>query len=303
MNKIFLTSNIGDLVSERKREEKKMKVKLSLAEVKELTKNHKCTETETCFLLHMQSKYDPKLCFVMDKYFQLDGDADPINPIEYFTDTKVTDGMNIDFNGITAFMFGDYWVSKKGTKCFKIKPPIEAKHILIRIDWGGSFNKTRGLDINTIKDIPEVLYYHKASSNGGGTGYDYLVVPVGFSKSLYDEEFDGENVSSDNDDETINDYPNKFQKYLEGRFNEYDKKLKDLLPTRIDEITQCRNKYLTELQLAQYHLVDICASRIIFDKPATYIYIRRLYFVIAGKKFFYTEENIKEFREIYKMYQ
>lgn len=278
-----------------------MKVKLSLAEVKELLENQRCFETETCFLVHLQGKYDPRLCFVLDKYFQLDGNANPINPIEYFGDKKVTDNMNIDFNGLARFMFGDYWVSKKGTKCFKIKNPTEAKHMLIQVDWGGAFNKSRGLDNDAVNAIPEILYYHKATSHGGGTGCDYLVVPVGFSKSLYDEEFDGENISSDNKSEVI-DYPDKFQKYMEGRFKEYDEKLKVLLPASIEELDECRSKYLTEIQLAQYHLKDIRVQRMLSDLPVTSIHINRLYCIIAGTKIFYTEDGIKEFRNIYNEY-
>lgn len=278
-----------------------MKIKLTLADVKDLLNSQKCFETETYFLVNMYGKYDPNLCFVLDKYFQLDGNADPINPIEYIGDKEVSDNMNMDFNGTTSFMFGDYWVSKKGTKCFKIKPPVEAKHMLMRIDWGGAFNRTRGLDNDIVNSIPEILYYHKASSNGGGTGYDYLVVPVGFSKSLYDEEFDGEITSSEHNSE-VTDYVNKFQKYMEGRFKKYDEKLKVLLPASIEELDECRNKYLTEIQLAQYHLIDIRMTRMMSYLPVTSIRINRLYFIISGTKLFYTEDGMKKFRDIYDRY-
>lgn len=278
-----------------------MKIKLTLADVKDLLNSQKCFETETCFLVNMYGKYDPNLCFVLDKYFHLTGNADPINPIEYIGDKEVSDNMNMDFNGTTSFMFGDYWVSKKGTKCFKIKPPVEAKHMLMRIDWGGAFNRTRGLNNDIVNSIPEILYYHKASSNGAGTGYDYLVVPVGFSKSLYDEEFDGEITSSEHKSE-VTDYVNKFQKYMEGRFKKYDEKLKVLLPASIEELDECRNKYLTEIQLAQYHLIDIRMTRMMSDLPVTSIRINRLYFIISGTKLFYTEDGMKKFRDIYDRY-
>lgn len=278
-----------------------MKVKLSLADVKELFDTTNCVETETCFLVNQFRKYEPKLCFVLDKYFQLDGNADPINPIEYFSDKKVTDNMNVDFNGITSFLFGDYWVSKKGTKCFKIQSPATAKHILIKTEWGGAFNKTRGLDDDIVNTIPEILYYHKAVSHGGGTGTDYIVVPVGFTKSLYDEEFDGEIMSSEPKHNDV-DYRYKFQKYMEARFEKYDEKLRVYLPASIEEIDRCRNLYLTEIQLAQYHLKDIRVNRILSDVPITSIHISRLYFTIANTKIFYTEDGIKEFRSIYANY-
>lgn len=285
------------------RREKKMEVKLSLDEVRELVKNQKCFETETCFLVNSYKKYDPQLCFVLGKYFHLDGKGNPIDPIEYLTDKSFTDKMNIDFNGVPVFMFGDYWVSKKGSHCFKLKSPMTAKHLLIRIDWGGSFNRTRGLTKEMVENIPEVLYYHKASSHGGGDGYDYIIVPVGFRKSLYDEEFDGErhiNIPSDNNADV---YRDKFQKYLDSRFEKYDKELKELLPVDIREIEECRNKYLTEVQLAQYHLHDICRNRMLSGEPTIYISIYRLYFTIGAERIFYTEDGMERFRKIYGSFQ
>jgi hypothetical protein len=84
-------------------------------------------------------------------------------------------------NGSLDFMRGSYFVSKKGTKIFKIDP--NGQHMLLRDDWGGAFNDYRG------GTLPEdQLYYHRASSNGGGSGYDYAVIPVGWKQVLKEED-------------------------------------------------------------------------------------------------------------------
>lgn len=90
-----------------------------------------------------------------------------------------------DFNlpeGKIFFVKGDFFVSKKGTKCFRIKE--EGKHILISDDWGGAFVKYRG---GTLPE-EEALYYRRASSNGGGSGYDFGVYPVGWKYQMSEED-------------------------------------------------------------------------------------------------------------------
>lgn len=72
------------------------------------------------------------------------------------------------------YLRGDFFTSKKGTKMFKIKP--QGSHVLIQDNWGGAFNSYRG------GCLPEngCEYFHRASSNGGGNGYDYAVYKTGF---------------------------------------------------------------------------------------------------------------------------
>ena len=77
-------------------------------------------------------------------------------------------------------IYGDYFVSKKGTKCFRILPKDKANHILIRDDWGGCFNSYRGRTLP--KD--DALYYRRAASNGGGSGYDFAIYPKDWKYSL-----------------------------------------------------------------------------------------------------------------------
>lgn len=74
-------------------------------------------------------------------------------------------------NGDISCLIGDFWISKKGNPVFKVKP--DGSCILIKDEWGGCFNSYRG---NTLPEKGS-LYYHRASSNGGGAGVDYGVYP------------------------------------------------------------------------------------------------------------------------------
>lgn len=89
-------------------------------------------------------------------------------------------------------MFGDFWRSKKGGACFRPKNPQFAKDLLVRVSWGGCFNSHRGTYSDEANAIEGVKYFRRASSNGGGAGNDYWVVPVGFSRILHIDEVDGE---------------------------------------------------------------------------------------------------------------
>ena len=150
-----------------------MKKLMSLAEVKEFFENEKCFETETTFLINEFGKYHPNICFVIDKEFDLNECNGPMNPLEFFEDYEVPANMNIDFNGWTSFMFGDFWVSKKGDACFRPMDAVLAKHILIKVSWGGSYNHTRGREPSEVDQIKDVLYFRHATSNGGGEGFDF----------------------------------------------------------------------------------------------------------------------------------
>jgi hypothetical protein len=87
-----------------------------------------------------------------------------------------------DFNlpeGNIEVVYGNFFISKKGTKCFEIKDKENAKHILISDDWGGAFNSYRG------RTLPQNgLYFKRASSNGGGAGVDYAILDKDWKHSL-----------------------------------------------------------------------------------------------------------------------
>lgn len=86
--------------------------------------------------------------------------------------------------GNLSCVYGDFFVSKKGTKCFRILPKNDAHHILIRDDWGGGFSHYRG---GTLPQ-DDALYYRRASSNGGGQGYDYGVYPKDWRYCLSEDD-------------------------------------------------------------------------------------------------------------------
>lgn len=110
------------------------------------------------FLIKKHGKYMPNLSFISD--------------IPYL-DWQSIDATALNLaNGKFDCLRGDYFVSKKGTKCFAVKD--NGKHLLLRDDWGGAFNSSRG------HNLTEGLYLRRASSNGGGSGYDYAVVPYGW---------------------------------------------------------------------------------------------------------------------------
>lgn len=76
-------------------------------------------------------------------------------------------------------IYGNFFTSKKGTKCFEVKDEKYAKHVLISDDWGGAFNSYRG------RTLPENgLYYKRARSNGGGVGVDYAIFDKHWKNSL-----------------------------------------------------------------------------------------------------------------------
>ena len=168
-----------------------MKITMTLAEVKAYFDEERCFETETGFLVNYFGKYRPNITFIVPKVYDLDKNGKPINPLHYVEDREVTDNMNLDFDGSASFIFGDFWRSKKGSACFRPKSPMKAKHLLIRVDWGGCFNSHRGNYSDDIRGIDGVLYFRRASSNGGGSGYDYWVLPVGYTRVIHDEEVDG----------------------------------------------------------------------------------------------------------------
>ena len=92
-----------------------------------------------------------------------------------------------DFNlsvGVSGF-FGRYFKSKKGTDCFEIlEDPETAPHILLIDNWGGAFNDYRGRELFKLPN----LYQKRASSNGGGTGYDYVVIEKGVKYNLSEDD-------------------------------------------------------------------------------------------------------------------
>ena len=123
------------------------------------------------YLFNNKGKYTSGLTFICQKN-QLLSDF-------YHQNENLKKIINLNLDGNSTFCYGTFFKSKKGTPCFDItvKNPM---HILIRTSWGGAFNTSRG-----IRNIPsDNIYYRRASSNGGGAGNDYLVIPIDFKNKI-----------------------------------------------------------------------------------------------------------------------
>ena len=92
--------------------------------------------------------------------------------------SKLREELNLKDSGVTARLYGDFFVSKKGTKMFRIKE--SGKDQLLQDDWGGCFNDYRG----GVLPQEGSLHYRRASSNGGGSGYDYAVYPREWKRTM-----------------------------------------------------------------------------------------------------------------------
>lgn len=161
----------------------------SLADVKAMY-GEKVIETGTSYIVNAYGKYQPNISFVLPKDFSGD-------PLKYRADApsrEMIANMGLGFgaseSGASA-LFGDFWSSKAGKPHFRPKSPQMATHVIVRAAWGGlSHPRTRGS-----WSAPEgAAYFRRASSNGGGTGYDYYVLPVGYYLVIRDEELDGDAV-------------------------------------------------------------------------------------------------------------
>jgi len=123
------------------------------------------------YLYNNKGKYMSGLSFICNK--------DQLVTDIYHQDQNLKQIINLNFDGSTYFCYGNFFKSKKGTPCFDITTK-NLQHILICVSWGGAFNKTRG-----IRNISQNnIYYRRASSNGGGSGNDYLIIPINFKNKI-----------------------------------------------------------------------------------------------------------------------
>ena len=128
-------------------------------------------------------KYRSGITIEIPQEWTIDKSRRPENPINYISVTELTDGMNIDFDGDANILLGRYRLSKNGRPVFEITEPTKAKDTLVRVGWGGAFNKTRGQQGTYAKEVGASFFIRK-SSNGGGVGYDYWVLPVDFVRDM-----------------------------------------------------------------------------------------------------------------------
>lgn len=122
------------------------------------------------FLINKYGKYQPNLSFITRV------------PKLSFESISSKD-LNFDEWDFDV-VYWEFFISKKWTKCFRVLLKEKAKHVLIRDDWWGAFNKYRW------RTLPEdkALYYRRASSNGGGCGCDYGVYEKDFKNALSEDD-------------------------------------------------------------------------------------------------------------------
>jgi len=125
------------------------------------------------YLVNDGGKYRPNLSLIFTEDRLL-------KAFDYAADTELQGSLNVSFSGNMGFKFGRFFKSKKGTNCFEEMDRDKAPHMLIKINWGGAFDSSRGF-----RSWPEgSLYRRVAKSNGGGAGNDYLVLPINFKQTL-----------------------------------------------------------------------------------------------------------------------
>lgn len=151
----------------------------------------KVAETTSVFVVMDYGKYRPNISFVLAKDFSG-------NPLEFRQDQAtrhLVAGFGLDFGtgeGAVSVLFGDFWLSSRQKPHFSPKSPQEASHVLVRAEWGAGRggSRTRG---RYEAPVGAAEYFRRASSNGGGAGSDYYVLPFGFYHVVRDEELDGAN--------------------------------------------------------------------------------------------------------------
>lgn len=124
------------------------------------------------WLDNQYGKYNPNLTFVFDHKSGYDWIK--------ITEVEATSMFNLILDGNIEIMYGQYRKSKKGTDVFDL---TKKGQVLVKVKWGGAFSKTRGY---TIPDA--ALYSRRASSNGGGTGYTYFIVDIGWKYQLSEDD-------------------------------------------------------------------------------------------------------------------
>lgn len=122
-------------------------------------------------IVNMFGKYNPDIVFVLkDEYKSYIQKYEPMH-------IDMRTALNILWDGEPTVMYGRYWISKKGSKCFTPTSKEMATHVLIKNSWGGAFDHTRGREYDLVSPMAE--YSKSASSNGGGMGYSYYVLKIG----------------------------------------------------------------------------------------------------------------------------
>lgn len=123
-------------------------------------------------VVNMFGKYMPNIVFVLKNEYN-----SYLYEFEIITNDDIKNQLNIHWDGSPSIMYGKFWISKKGSKCFTPTSRELATHMLIENTWGGAFDHTRGREYENVSSISEYSRY--TGSNGGGCGFCYYILKMG----------------------------------------------------------------------------------------------------------------------------
>ena len=106
------------------------------------------------------------------------------NPFNFTGQQVDNESFNLHHEGSFRIINGEFFVSKKGTKCFRAYPDGDDQ--LVCHSWGGAFNTSRPYGKDTFGE--DAKYYRNASSNGGGQGNEWVVLPRGWTKTVSEDD-------------------------------------------------------------------------------------------------------------------
>lgn len=130
------------------------------------------------YMLFHKDKYESQLNIILN-------DLDtPLSKL-FKKDAGLNAQLNLDYTGDMTFLRGKFFLSKKGTPTFDTTGAHE--HVLVRVEWGGAFNKSTGI---VKSNLPKNIVYEKyRTSNGGRMGVDYIVLPLQYRKTYTVDDF------------------------------------------------------------------------------------------------------------------
>lgn len=160
------------------------KKKVTLEEAKEILGSDKIFYNgNRKFNVVDAGKYHSGITIEVPQEWTIDKRRKPESPISYISAKELTDGMNIDFDGDASILLGRYRLSKNGRPIFELTEPTKARDALIKVNWGGAFDRSRGQYEDYAKEVG-ASFFTRRSSNGGGTGNDYWILPVDFVRDI-----------------------------------------------------------------------------------------------------------------------
>ena len=279
-----------------------MRRKVSLAEVKKFYGDN-CFETDSFFGIKQYGKYKPNISFMIEKFQYLERDGSIMNPLAYIEDKEITDNMNLDWGGDAEIMFGEGGQFKKDNAYFYPKSPITSKHLLIKVSWGGCNDTRRGCSAEYAKQVG-ALYFHKAASNGGGTGNDFWILPIGFVHIIHDDEVDHKTKQTEMEisEERAEYYRQKHECKKNKHISDVD-----------NYLHQCEREYEISRFLRPQFLKRIeIMNRILNNLRSINVYSEYIGTIIAGpttfdygySSYLYSEESVRDLElHIQKLYK